>query len=196
MGVLSDANDKFGALAINEKIESLCGSDCSILWGVGIPEFENGTAISAVGGSIYNHHVFALNQDRMVSPHICPGDKGPSMKAADAVINSQTDKEVSNYMFANLKSGYALKSTDKLALLAEFMNYRPMKAKINIAFDFEYIPGKPAGYLNAQGIMFSATPCDQIGFNVPSKQYTITSNEWTVPVDLTLINARGHQHDG
>jgi hypothetical protein len=194
--VLSDENDKYGGLAIVEKIDYLCGGDCSILYGVGFSEFENGTAISTVGGSVYNHHVFTLNRNRMVSSHIYPGDPIAAMKSPDAVINSQTDKEVSNYMFADVKSGHTLKASDDLELLAEFMNYRPTKAQIYVAFDFEYIPGKPAGYLNAQSVMFSATPCNQTAFNVPSKQYTITSSKWIIPVDLTLINARGHQHDG
>jgi hypothetical protein len=66
-----------------------------------------------------------------------------------------------------VKSGYAIKSTDRLDLFAEFMNYRTESARINIAFDFEYIPGKPEGYLNSQSIMFSATPCSHTGFNVP-----------------------------
>jgi len=198
VGKLSDTEDRVGALAIVDRIESFCGGDCSILWGVGIPEFENGTAITAVGGSVYNHHVFALNRDRLVSAHICPGDPNSAEKYPDTVINSQTDQEVTRYTSSDgkVKSGYAVKSTDRLDLLAEFMNYRTEGTRINIAFDFEYIPGKPEGYLNTQGIMFSGTPCNQTTFNVPTKQYTISSNEWTVPVDLTLINARGHQHDG
>jgi len=198
VGTNSDPNDKIGAIAIAGRIESLCGGDCSILWGVGIPEFENGTAVSSVGGSIYNHHVFALNRDRLVSSHICPGDTSPSRKGPDAVINSQTDQEISNYTStdASIKTGYAIKATDKVDLLAEFMNYRATSAKVVIAFDLEYIPGKPEKYLNTQGMMFSALPCNQTGFNVPTKQYSISSNTWIVPVDLTLINARGHQHDG
>jgi hypothetical protein len=151
-----------------------------------------------VNGSIYNHHVFALNRDRLVSSHICPGDPNSSEKFPAAVINSQTDQEVTIYTSPDrkVKSGYAIKSTDRLDLFAEFMNYKTESARINIAFDFEYIPGKPEGYLNSQGIMFSATPCNHTAFNVPGKQYTISSKEWIAPVDLTLINARGHQHDG
>jgi len=147
---------------------------------------------------VYNHHVFALNRDRLVSAHICPGDSASSsmMKAADTVINSQTDKEVTLYTDGKVLSGKTIRSTDRLDLLAEFMNYRTESARINVAFDFEYMPGTPEGYLNTQSIMFSATPCDQTAFNVPAKQYSISSNEWIVPVDLTLINARGHQHDG
>jgi hypothetical protein len=76
------------------------------------------------------------------------------------------------------------------------MNYRAERARVVIAFDIEYLPGKPEGYLNTQGLMFSATPCDQLQFDVKGKQYSVTSNTWIVPVDLTLMNARGHQHDG
>jgi hypothetical protein len=186
--------DKVGAIVIDNAIESLCGGDCSILWGLGIPEFENGTAITAAGGSIYNHHVFATNRDRLVSGHICPGDSTPPEKFADSVINSQNDQEITTYTSSDgkVKTGYSIKSTDRLSLLAELMNYRKESARVNIAFDIEYMPGKPEGYLNTQGMMFTASPCNQTGFNVPTKQYTVTSNEWIVPVDLTLLNARGH----
>jgi hypothetical protein len=131
-----------------------------------------------------------------MTSHICPGDSSPQMKASDTIINSQTDTEVTNYMFANVSSGYQLKGTHKLQIVAELMNYNQGKVPVNIAFDFEYIPGNPEGYLNAQSLMFSATPCDQVFFDVPGKQFSLKSNEWIVPADLTLINARGHQHDG
>jgi hypothetical protein len=165
---------------------------------LGIPEFINGTAITAVGGSIYNHHVFLLDRSKMVTGHICPGDTNTGEKFPSSIVNSQTDREVTKYTTSsgNVKTGFVVKSTDRLELLSEFMNYRLEKAEVTVAFDFEYLPGHPDGYLHSQGMMFSATPCDQLGFNVTEKKYTLKSGEWKVPVNLTLINARGHQHDG
>jgi hypothetical protein len=134
----------------------------------------------------------------VVSGHICPGDSSFSEKASDTIINSQTDREVTVYTSSDykVKTGYVIKATNTVHLLAEFMNYRPESARITVSFDLEYVPGIPEGFLNSQGIMFLATPCNQIVFNPPTKQYTISSAGWMAPTDLTLINARGHQHDG
>ena len=190
--------DASGSLAVVDKIETFCGGACSVLWGGAVPYFENGTAISEVGGSIYNHHIFTVNRGRNVPDHICPGDSAKMGMVADPFIGGGTDQE---YMLftspdGSFKSGYELKATDRVDLVAEFMNYRPQSQRIHITVDFEYLPGKQDGLLNAQTLALSAASCNQMAFNVPSKQYTTTSEDWIVPVDATIISARGHQHDG
>jgi hypothetical protein len=114
------------------------------------------------------------------------------------IIGGGTDQEYQLYTTPNsdFKSGYEVKKTDKIDLVAEFMNYRLQGQKINIAIDFEYLPGKPEGYLSSQVQVFSAAPCNQTSFNVPTKQFTTASKEWIVPVNGYIINIRGHEHDG
>jgi hypothetical protein len=80
--------------------------------------------------------------------------------------------------------------------MAEFMNYRTQGQKIVIAIEFEYLPGKPEGFLNAQPIAFIAGPCNMSAFNVPNKQFSTSSLDWKMPTDVYIISARGHQHDG
>ncbi|KAF2666548.1 hypothetical protein BT63DRAFT_426998 [Microthyrium microscopicum] len=72
------------------------------------------------------------------------------------------------------------------------MNYRDKPAELVVALDFEYLRGEPDGYLNAQGIMFSAARCNEMSFTAPHKQSTVRSDKWIVPADMVLINARGH----
>lgn len=197
IGIPSDpVADKNGALTIDDRIVSLCGGDCVVLFGGAVPEYENGTALSAVGGSIYNHHIFIANRDRLVPHQICPGE--PSMgNMAGVFIGGGTDKESQIHTSSNgeIKSGYFVKANQKLDLMAEFMNYRE-KEKIVIAVEFEYLPGQPKGFFNSQPLVVSAAPCSMSTFNVPKKQYSTTSLEWKMPTDVYVINARGHQHDG
>jgi hypothetical protein len=190
--------DAMGALAIVDQIDNFCDGACTILWGGAVPYFENGTAISEAGGSIYNHHIFAINRGRSVPDHICPGDPIKSSLTADAFIGGGTDREYAIFTSANgaLKSGYEVKKTDRIDLVAEFMNYRPQSQNIHIALDFEYLPGKQEGFLNAQTVLLSATRCNETAFNVPGKQYSTSSGDWIVPTDASIIAARGHQHDG
>jgi hypothetical protein len=199
IGKQSDIEDATGAAAIVERIESLCGGDCTILSGGAIPEFVNGTALSEVGGSIYNHHIFGTNRNKLARTHLCPGDQTPEPKTPGIFIGGGTDQEYLIHTSADgkFKSGYELSATDKIDLVGEFMNYRPESQKINIAIDVEYLPGKPEGYLNSQTIPFSAAAaCENTRFNVPTKQFSTESKEWAMPIDGYILNVRGHQHDG
>jgi hypothetical protein len=109
-----------------------------------------------------------------------------------------TDRESFIYTSSDssLKGGYFVKSNQRLDLVAEFMNYRVQSQKIVLAVEFEYLPGKPEGFLNSQSIAFAAAPCNMSSFNVPQKQFSTSSLGWKMPTDGYIISARGHQHDG
>jgi hypothetical protein len=190
--------DKFGAISIVDRIESLCGGDCTILGGGAVPEFENGTAISTVGGSIYNHHIFATNRGRYTYDHVCPGATQPDPKGPSVFIGGGTDREYQLHTSPDgtFKSGYELKQTDKTDLVAEFMNYREQSQKIMLTLDFEYLPGKPEGWFNTYPLILMANPCNMSSFHPPTKQYSTTSQGWPMPVDGYIISIRGHEHDG
>jgi hypothetical protein len=200
VGVLSDKEDVFGAISLVERIESFCGGECTVLSGGAVPEFENGTALSEVGGSIYNHHIFATNQGRYSPDHICPGQTKPARRSPGIMIGGGTDQEYQLYTSpdGSFKSGFEVRKTDKIDLVGEFMNYRTQSQNIILALDFEYLPGKPEGYLHSEPLAFSAAPCsiNRTDFHVPTKQYSTTSKEWIMPVDGYIVSIRGHEHDG
>jgi hypothetical protein len=182
-----------------ERIESICGGDCTILGGGAVPEFDNGTAISDAGMSIYNHHIFATNRDRERYGYICPGQAPTQEKRPETFIGGGTDKEYMLHTSPDgiVKSGYEVKQSDRIDLAGEFMNYRQQGQKIIIAIDFEYLPGRPEGYLNTNTITLSAAAgCKNVAFNVPTKQYSTESKEWIMPIDGYITTVRGHEHDG
>jgi len=82
-------------------------------------------------------------------------------------------------------------------MLTQLMNYRPEPQKVYVIAEVEYLPGKPAGYMESTGIGLSVTGCDQaIDFLVPTPQYSRTSPEITVPKDALLVSMSAHMHDG
>jgi hypothetical protein len=114
-------------------------------------------------------------------------------------IGGGTDQEYHLYTSpdGSFKGGYEVRKSDRLDLVAEFMNYLPESQEVVVAVDVEYLPGRPNGYLSSKAIQFIASPCDWADtFNVPAKQYTTSSKEWTVPDNGYIINIRGHEHDG
>src|ERR1700742_2747117 len=143
MTEVSDQHDMKGAAAFQERLEPIC-DECMVLYGVAIPEFENGTALSAVGGSIYNHHIGTVNRGRAERHAMCPGSPILPPKQPGAFIPGGTDKDVE--MFTNTdgtsKTGYYTSSKDKIDVFAEFMNYQPQAQNVYLVIEYEYLPGK------------------------------------------------------
>lgn len=127
MADVGDPRDSKGAAGFQERLEPLC-DECMVLYGVAIPEFENGTALSALGGSIFNHHITTVNRGRAERHAICPG----------------TDKEVEMFTSANgnAKTGYYTSAKDKIDVVTEFMNYRPEARNVYLVIDYEYLKVK------------------------------------------------------
>lgn len=195
----NDEADAFGSLSFLGRLSDFCGGECIVLKGSGIPEYENGTAVTALGQSIYNHQVFGINVDDLQPKHVCPGSPHADSKKATTFIGGGTNTEFYQYSTSNLtmKTGYEVKKGDRIDLQMELMNYRLEPQNVFLALDVEYLPGKNEGYLSTKTIEFVATPCDQnFFFNPSSKKFSTTSKEWIAPTNGVIINIRGHEHDG
>jgi hypothetical protein len=186
-----------GAVSIEERLEPVC-TECMVLFGGAVPQFANGTSLGETT-TIYNHHVFTLNHARRERHATCPGDAVQAPKYPGIFIGGGTEREAQVYTSPDgtLKSGYHFNAaTDKVDVIAEFMNYRPPGQNIYLSFEYEYLLGKPAGYQNAVSLILSASNCKDSPKNIQEKKYTLQSKEWIAPADGILINVRGHLHDG
>jgi hypothetical protein len=196
---IADHHDMKGAAGFQERLEPVC-DECVVLYAVAAPQYENGTALSAAGGSIFNHHITTVNRGRAERHAICPGSAKLPSKSPGMFISGGTDKEVD--MFTNVdgssKTGYYTSAKDKIDVFAEFMNYRPEAQNVYLAIEYEYLPGKPTGYLNSQSLVLSAgdRDCGDTLTKILDKKYSITSKEWSSPADGYVLNMRGHEHDG
>jgi hypothetical protein len=195
---VGDPHDMKGAAAFQERLEPVC-NECVVLYGVAVPEYENGTALSAVG-IIYNHHITAVNRGRAERHAICPGSAKLPSKSPGMFISGGTDKEIEMFVSANgcTKTGYYTSDKDKFDVFAEFMNYRPEAQNVYLVLEYEYLPGKPAGYLNTQSLTLSAgdRDCGDTLTPIKDKKYSVASKEWASPAEGYILNMRGHETDG
>jgi hypothetical protein len=196
VGVPEDPKDVKGAFSFATNLDPIC-SDCMVLRGGAVLEFANGTHASIADG-IYNHHVITNNYGKKEHSVTCPGSSVSIPKSAGLFIAAGNDHGDQLYTSedGSFKSGYYIKPTDTFDMEGEFMNYNAAPQTIYVVIDFEYLPGKPEGYLDAHSLTLSVAPCNETAFKLPRPQYSKTSQGWTVPADGYIVNIRGHEHDG
>lgn len=81
---------------------------------------------------------------------------------------------------------------------AEIVNYKNIEQKVYITAEYEYLQGINPSTFDASVSLFSVTGCEFPDYHVPKEkpQYNITSANVPIPLDATIINAKGHLHDG
>jgi hypothetical protein len=81
---------------------------------------------------------------------------------------------------------------------AELVNYKNVEQKVYITAEYEYLPGIKADTFDASVSLFSVTGCEFPDYHVSKDkpQYNLTSANVPIPMDGTIINAKGHLHDG
>jgi hypothetical protein len=81
---------------------------------------------------------------------------------------------------------------------AELVNYKNVEQKVYITAEYEYLSGIKADTFDASVSLFSVTGCEFPDYHVSKDkpQYNLTSANVPIPMDGTIINAKGHLHDG
>jgi hypothetical protein len=64
----------------------------------------------------------------------------------------------------SLKTGFYIGKSDNLYHTSEFVNYKSYPQTIYITAEVEWVPGKPAGYVDAMMGAMSATGCGGVGY--------------------------------
>jgi len=93
-----------------------------------------------------------------------------------------------------LDSGYYIKN-NTFAVQSEVVNYRKDPQKVYLTMDLEYLPGKVGR--DSLFTLLTVTGCRQgSGWFAKEAKNSMTSGEFPILSDGTIINARGHLHDG
>ncbi|TLD35783.1 uncharacterized protein E2P81_ATG02086 [Venturia nashicola] len=100
----------------------------------------------------------------------------------------------------DLNSGYYIGKEDKLILNGDVVNYTPNDKVVYSVNEIEYIPGKPADLMAASMYIMVPGQCagDQVAISSKGKgeRFTVSGPPQTVTKDATILNFRGHLHDG
>jgi hypothetical protein len=111
----------------------------------------------------------------------------------------------------SMDSGYYIAPNRTLAVQAEVVNYRAVEQKVYLTMDVEYLPKKVGR--DSLSTLLTVTGCTGLpGWSTDKKQINVTSGEYPIQQDGTIINARkdnplrtadqeltmlgGHLHDG
>jgi len=97
-------------------------------------------------------------------------------------------------------SGYYLGKDDKIMLMTEVINYSNATKNVYVVTEFDYIEGKPAGYLDSGVVMFSVNQCDTgnpiLKAPAGKKKFSLKGTAATAVLDGYILIRHGHLHDG
>jgi hypothetical protein len=90
-------------------------------------------------------------------------------------------------------SGVQLESNNTISLQIELVNYNPEARQVYIAIDVEYLPGIQRR--DVQSVLVNVSCWKRMPVD-KSNEYKLKSQELVIREEGTLLNARGHLHDG
>jgi len=122
--------------------------------------------------------------------------------AADTTSNHYTSED------GKFNSGYYLANNSDVLQMIDIVNYNNKTVNIFTVSEIEYVPGRPAGLLQANSVSISLGMCDgKSGTKLlepmskgqtadGKKKFTITGKDVIVARDGYFLNWHGHMHDG
>jgi hypothetical protein len=169
---------------------------------------EDGSKLDVAQG-IYIHHLLVADIGKTVAPFAaCPGgphtqENIPNFIAYQVVnavgaglIQSGNDQvgDANKYYTdqKGVKSAFMTSYDDAFLMEAEIVNYNQENTTVYLQFETEYLPEKPAGFMDASTVLFSATGCGNPGYRPAAgqKAYNYTSKPFIMDRDGIIINNR------
>lgn len=181
-------------IQLAKQLNGFC-TDCTVLYGKSVLQYENSTKATIEGG-VYQHHVVVVDMTKRAVPfYLCQGQKGfLGTFPAEGFIVSGNDEAANWYTTPDgaFDSGYYIGKAPVFTMQAELVNYLKEPQKIFVTMEYEYLPGKVAKN-DASVSLFSVTGCELPDYHAPKDQpqYNITSARVPIPKDGYIINAKG-----
>jgi hypothetical protein len=93
------------------------------------------------------------------------------------------------------KAGYYITADDHLSAMIELMNMSETPKDVFFLIEYEYLLGKPAGYLDARPLQLAMCELGQV--KPPNNStFILESAPMSSPIEGPIILAGGHVHDG
>jgi len=161
----------------------------------------------SIGSGVYLHHiVVAPTVTKEVAPLFggCsqkssgtpkPESENPRGKLflAQGVENFTTWYTTGDGQF---NSGYHA-GNNGYALIAEVINYKTSEQNVYVTVDYDYIPGFVGSDANMLIVGVEGCLNSEVGFHIPANTRSFKAgNDVQIIQDGTIVNARGHMHDG
>jgi len=192
---------------VNTPVSGIC-NDCTALYAQARITMEDGSP-AGISTGVYEHHVLILDSGRKPIPGPVPGLRGVSMARIpmSSFVGQGSEGGANIFAVKNspIKTGFLIGKDDKFIISAELVNYKPKPTNIYLELEYEYLPGHPAGYidavtfaLNLQNTTLSSNGNPgNIGFKPPTdRAHTYASIEFPVTKPGYILYMYPHLHDG
>jgi len=161
---------------------------------------ENGRQIILKDG-LYNHHnVFFNINKRPPTILTCSNGVAQDVLPMSVFMGGATEVGDMTYSDGKQNTGYYIGKNDKIVFNLDIVNYTNNTREVVSVTEMEYIPGKPAGLMDATQQLIDPTMCDGNNSGSVSRghkaKFTLESKEMTFLSDGIFIQPRGHLHDG
>jgi hypothetical protein len=161
--------------------------------------------------NIYTHHFLAYDMSKPQKPSFtCEG--GRSIKyvpvPGTVILGGAAEDAEAHYgttaaAAPGKRTGYHVKKNSMVVMNIDIVNYNKEDMIVYAAADIEYIPGRPAEYLDASPVFVPVTACDPKNFIPGIVQMPTGQSKWSLKSegiiaaeDSILFLFRGHMHDG
>jgi len=185
--------------ASNKKAPFPC-YDCILKYAKAFLTFPDGKSANFATGA-YLHHLTGSVVGPGREDVACPGGTERIPKGMERMLAIHNDRNETFYgVTATDKMGFYIGKDDVFDLELLLKNELNKPQEVVFSIEWEFIPGKPAGYQAVKGIWMDVAPCSAMMSDIApptgKSQFTIDSKEWAIPFDGSLLNTVGHMHDG
>jgi hypothetical protein len=150
--------------SFNQPLPGIC-RDCMFLSGTTYLTYANGSNAGLTEG-VYNHHISVwIPTKKTKVPFSCARSRKTKRQVGGGMtqlFGSGHDGMARLYSPTDgkIKSGFYIGKSDKIYHSSEFVNYdKDRTQEVYFTAEVEYLPGKPAGYLDAMMGAMNANGC-------------------------------------
>jgi hypothetical protein len=198
-----------GGTGYNFRADSDFPTDITLLDGIVEIHNNEGKRLT-LDDNVYTHHFLMYDMGKPQKPSFKCED-GQKIRyvpvPGSVIIGGAAEDAEAHYATTNVlagkKTGYHVKKDSPMIMTIDIVNSNKDDIEVYPTADMEYIPGKPANYLDASPVFLPVTGCDAKAF-VPGivqtpkdqKKWTLNSKGVIAAEDAILFVFRGHMHDG
>jgi hypothetical protein len=159
--------------------------------------------------NIYTHHFLVYDMGKPQRPSFAceNGRKARYVPVpASVLVGGAAEDAAAHYATPTVpgkKTGYHIKKDSPVMMNIDIVNYNNDDMNVYASVDMEYIPGRPAEYLDVSPVFVPVTACDSAAMLPGIVQMPKGQSKWSLKStgiiageDSILFLFRGHMHDG
>jgi hypothetical protein len=152
----------------NYQLSGIC-NDCMVLAAQATMSDKNGASTN-IGSGVYTHHIIMTDRDRKPVPNPVAMKCGAYTLDGNIPMGNvsvflgkgdELDGKVFSAKSETVSSGFYIQKMDRMNFAAEVVNYDTFDKDIYLRLEYEYITGRPHGYLDVGMGAISIDQCGQ-----------------------------------